>query len=30
VLFRSGLFVIWRESQLGIRHREPEDPTTPT
>jgi drug/metabolite transporter (DMT)-like permease len=30
IVIASGLFVIWRESQLGIRHREPEDPTTPT
>jgi drug/metabolite transporter (DMT)-like permease len=30
IVIASGLFVIWRESQLGLRHREPEDPTTPT
>jgi drug/metabolite transporter (DMT)-like permease len=30
IVIASGLFVIWRESQLGIKHREPEDPTTPT
>jgi drug/metabolite transporter (DMT)-like permease len=30
IVILSGLFVIWRERQLGLRHREPEDPTTPT
>jgi drug/metabolite transporter (DMT)-like permease len=30
IVIASGLFVIWRERQLGLRHREPEDPTTPT
>lgn len=30
IVIASGLFVIWRESQLGLIHREPEDPTTPT
>lgn len=30
IVIASGLLVIWRERQLGIRHREPEDPTTPT
>jgi drug/metabolite transporter (DMT)-like permease len=30
IVVAAGLFVIWRESQLGLRHREPEDPTTPT
>jgi drug/metabolite transporter (DMT)-like permease len=30
IVIASGLFVIWREHQLGLLHREPEDPTTPT
>jgi len=30
IVIASGLFVIWRERQLGLLHREPEDPTTPT
>jgi drug/metabolite transporter (DMT)-like permease len=30
IVIASGLFVIWRERQLGLRHQEPEDPTTPT
>ena len=30
IVIASGLFVIWRERQLGVRHQEPEDPTTPT
>jgi len=30
IVVAAGLFVIWRERQLGLRHREPEDPTTPT
>ena len=30
IVVAAGLFVIWRERQLGVRHREPEDPTTPT
>jgi drug/metabolite transporter (DMT)-like permease len=30
IVIASGLFVIWRESQLGLRRRAPEDPTTPT
>ncbi|HVV80520.1 MAG TPA: DMT family transporter [Pseudolabrys sp.] len=30
IVIASGLFVIWRERQLGLRRRAPEDPTTPT
>lgn len=30
IVIASGLFVIWRERQLGLLHRAPEDPTTPT
>jgi drug/metabolite transporter (DMT)-like permease len=30
IVVAAGLFVIWRERQLGLRRHEPEDPTTPT
>jgi drug/metabolite transporter (DMT)-like permease len=30
IVIASGLFVIWRERQLGLPRREPKDPTTPT
>jgi drug/metabolite transporter (DMT)-like permease len=30
IVVAAGLFVIWRERELGLRHREAEDPTTPT
>jgi drug/metabolite transporter (DMT)-like permease len=30
IVIASGLFVIWRERQLGLLRGAPEDPTTPT